>query len=264
MMPRSWLYVPGDRPDRIGKALASDADAVIVDLEDAVAPSSKSAARAGLSDLPVERQPQLWVRINAGADGDADLAAMPWARVDGVVLAKCESSAWLGHVAAHAPPSTAIAALVESARAVAALADLCGHPRLQVCHLGELDLIADLGGTTDGADDLLGPARVAAVYAAAAAGLPGPVGGVHTRVGDLDGLRTSTTVYRNLGFSGRAVIHPSHCAIVNDVFTPTDAERQWAHAVIATLEGGTGVARDSSGSMVDEAVARRARRILET
>ena len=122
-MTRSWLYVPGDRPDRIAKALASEADVVIIDLEDAVKPDNKAAARVhALAALEGTSRPQRWVRVNSGDDGRHDLDAMAAARVrpDGLVLAKCSSPSWIVEV--HwSLPGIAVAPLVETA---AALRDL--------------------------------------------------------------------------------------------------------------------------------------------
>lgn len=261
MGARSYLYVPGDRPERVVKALASGADAVIVDLEDAVAVAAKPAARQGLAQLPDTAACEVWVRINSGAQCAQDLAAIPFDRVHGIVVAKCDSSAWVGHVSSRVPPAVRVAPLIESAAAVAALADICGHPRTFACHLGETDLLADLGGTPEGGEPLLQPARIAAVYASAAARITGPVGGVHLAITDLASLRESSLMLRGLGFSGRAVIHPRHVDAVNEAFTPTDGELTWAADVLAKLDV-NGVSRGSDDHMVDEAVARRARRLL--
>jgi citrate lyase subunit beta / citryl-CoA lyase len=258
-MARSWLYVPGDRPDRVAKALTSGADAVIVDLEDAVAPADKRTARDALAALPDSAPCEVWV--NAGEQCAADLAVIPFRAVAGLVVAKCDSAAWLGHVASYVPPTARLAPLVESARAVSALPEICGHPRTALCHLGELDLLADLGGGEPAAESLLQPARVALIYASAAAGIAAPIGGVHRLIDDLAALSESSAMFRQLGFGGRAVIHPSHVGAVNAAFTPTAAERSWAEDVLGAVADAA-AARSKDGAMVDEAVARRARRIL--
>jgi citrate lyase beta subunit len=125
-------------------------------------------------------------------------------------------------------------------------------------------MIADLGGHPPGADALVQHARIAVVVASAAQGMAAPVGGVHVAIDDLDSLQTSGSLLRQLGFGGRALIHPTHCEITNDAFTPTDAEIAWAHQVLARAEASAGGAlRAADGSMVDQAVLRRARGIVD-
>jgi citrate lyase subunit beta/citryl-CoA lyase len=258
MSARSWLYVPGDRPERIIKAKASAADAVIIDLEDAVAADRKGIARDALG----EHASGAWVRINAGREGMDDLAALADVEPDGVLIAKCDGAAWVDWVAERLADRVQIAALVESARGVAAVRMICAHPRITCCHLGEVDLLADLGATAAGADQILMPARTALVYAAAECGIDLPVGGVHLSIDDLDSLASSSATMAALGFGGRAVIHPTHCSVVNTAFTTSAADVAWATAVLADAENGS-AQRAVDGSMVDEAVLRRARRLLQ-
>ncbi|MDO8364968.1 MAG: aldolase/citrate lyase family protein [Actinomycetota bacterium] len=278
---RSWLYVPGDRPDRIAKALASGADVVIIDLEDAVKPAAKPEARlnavavlAGAGGLGAQR----WVRINSGDEGRHDLAALAagagagaggagagaaggGALPDGVLLAKCERLDWIAAVAA-ALPGVPIAALVETAVALRDIEKIAGAPGVVCCHLGEVDLLADVGGRLPGGQVLLDHARVAVVVASAAACIAAPIGGVHLQIDDLAALHTTSLALAEMGFGGRALIHPSHCAGTNEAFSPTAAEVAWAHDVLARLGAGHGAVRGAEGEMIDEAVARRARRVL--
>ncbi|MDO8390872.1 MAG: CoA ester lyase [Actinomycetota bacterium] len=263
-MNRSWLYVPGDRPDRITKAFATEADAVIIDLEDAVKPAAKADARANaVAALAGDRRPQRWVRLNSGDDGRRDLDALVASptRPDGVLLAKCDTPAWIAEVAA-ALPGVAVAPLVETAVALRDLHTIVAAPSVALCHLGEVDLLAELGGRLPGGQALIDHARIALVVASAAAGIGAPVGGVHLLVDDLQALAVTSSTLADLGFGGRAVIHPSHCAAVNAAFSPTAAEIEWARDVVALLDGAAGAVRDASGAMIDEAVARRARRML--
>lgn len=263
-MTRSWLYVPGDRPDRITKAFATDADAVIIDLEDAVKPASKADARAhALAAIAAPHRPQRWVRLNSGDDGHHDLHALATApqRPDGVVLAKCESAAWIAEVAS-ALPGVSIAPLVETAVALRDLPAIVGAPGVSLCHLGEVDLLADLGARPPGGQPLIDHARMLLVIASAAAAIGAPIGGVHLQVDDLGALALTSTALADLGFGGRAVIHPSHCTPVNLAFSPTAADVEWAEGVLAALAGAEGAVRGPDGTMLDEAVARRARRIV--
>lgn len=270
MVCRSFLYVPGDRADRVAKAMASSAHAVIVDLEDAVRPEARPAARAALASMPARTSGQRWVRINAGEDGRADLVALTslWSAaggstIDGVVIAKCDTTDWLDEVAASVPPSVALAPLVETARAVRSLDAIAGHARVHQCQLGEVDLLADLGGRSPGGDALVHHARIELVVASAAAGIAAPIGGVHLTIDDLDALARSSRALAEIGFAGRAVVHPRHCDVVNDTFAPSADERAWAEDVLSRWDAaGDGALRGADGAMIDEAVVRRARRLL--
>ena len=264
VVARSLLYVPGDRPDRVAKALASAADAVIVDLEDSVGADRKASARevvGGLGALPGRPGVQRWVRIGAGVDGRLDLATAAGAAIDGVVLAKCESVAWIDEVAAGAP-DVQLALLVESAVGLRDVHHLAAHPRVRRLHLGEVDLVADLGGRPPADHLLVQHARIEVVIASAAAGLDPPVGGVHVAIDDLDALAVSSDVLRQLGFGGRAIVHPTHIAGTNAAFSPSAAELAWADDVLARAAADPhGAQRAADGSMIDEAVLRRARHL---
>jgi len=264
VLARSFLYVPADRPDRVAQALASVADAVIVDLEDAVKSDAKSGARASLPSLAADsRSGQFWVRINSGAEGLADLDVLRGLEsIDGVVVAKCGSTDWLDVVAAALDASVEVAALIESAVAWRNLDALCAHPRLRRCHVGEVDLLADVGARLPGGQPLLDAVRVAVVVASAAGGLEPPVGGVHLEIADLDALARTSSALVGLGFGGRAVVHPTHCAPVNQAFSPSPADLAWAADVLARWDAATGGAlRAADGTMIDEAVVRRARAV---
>lgn len=287
MIARSLLYVPGDRADRVAKAFASAGDAVIVDLEDSVKPDRKVLARNMFAREVLARgagvrrgATELWVRINSGDEGIADLDALAevgpdgataFGHIDGIVVAKSESAGWLDHIAGvvaaartdqHRADVT-LAPLIESARGLRSVDAIAAHPAVSRLHLGEVDLAADLGVRLPGGQSVLDAARVALVVASAAAGLVGPVGGVHLQIDDLDALATTSRALADCGFGGRAVIHPSHCTGANEAFAPSDADREWATDVIARLAAATGGAvRAADGSMLDEAVARRARTIL--
>jgi citrate lyase subunit beta / citryl-CoA lyase len=274
---RSFLYVPGDRPDRVTKAFASTADAVIIDLEDAVKPENKSLARDTVRAVAAQRTglSELWVRINSGAEGVLDLRALRGCfgtrgsvgadAIDGVVLAKCDSVDWLDTVAEVVRADVVLAPLIETARGVRALDSIVGHPRVSRCHLGEVDLLAELGGRLPGGSSLVEAARVELVMASAAAAIEPPVGGVHLAIDDLAALTDSSGTLADLGFGGRAVIHPTHCTPVNRAFSPSASEIAWAADVLARLAGSSsGAVRAADGSMLDEAIARRARRIVAT
>lgn len=267
MAARSYLYVPGDRPDRLEKAVARAGDAVIADLEDAVAPSRKEAALAAvLAWLPeVPAGVEVWVRVGDAPRTADDLAALgAVSRLDGVVVAKA-TVASVRAARTLLPEGVAVAGLVETAGALLELAELA---RLVTqLGVGEADLAAELG-IAAGELSVLGPVRAQLVIASAAAGINAPTGPVHLDVRDLADLRASTEALRRAGFGARSAIHPDQVAVIEDVFTPTADEvarartavQAWDEAVAA----GTGVAVDERGRMVDEAVVRLARRVVAT
>ena len=270
--PLTWLYVPGDRAERIPKAFVSGADVVIVDLEDAVVPARKADARAAAADhlagdadgcpAGVGRQ----VRVNAVGSPwvDADLALVAALPSDvGVRLPKCEQPEMVARVA-EAVGRRAVHVLVESARGVEAAFELArAHPQVASVGLGEADLRADLGVADD--RGLLW-ARSRIVVAASAAGLDAPSMSVHPDVKDLDGLRATCEDGKALGFVGRSAIHPVQLDVIREVFLPTEAELARAREVLSAAEAGTVASRGAvalpDGRFVDEAVVRQARRVL--
>ncbi|GAA1815756.1 CoA ester lyase [Actinomadura chokoriensis] len=268
MTPRSWLYVPGDRPDRIGKALASGADAVILDLEDAVAPGAKRDARRTVLETLAAGH-AAYVRINApgtpdGADDLALLATAPAAPA-GVRVPKCEHPDDLRRAAdALGVP---VFPVLESALGVEnALLLATAHPLVAGISLGEADLAADL--RVAGGDALAWP-RSRVVVAARAAGLPSPPQSVWTAVRDLEGLRADTLAGRRAGFFGRSVIHPAQLPAVHEACVPDPDEVAWARGLMDRLadrggvEGDGAAWIDSSGRFVDKAVVERAAWLLD-
>ena len=274
--PLTWLYVPGDRPDRFEKALASGADAVIVDLEDAVAPSHKDAARASAAEwlgrpratgeAPIE------VRINgldtpwAAADLAAAATGAALPRLAGIRLPKAERPEDVARVGDALPPGQGIGVhlLIESARGLEAIADLArAHPAVASLALGEADLRSELGVTDDSG---LAWARGRIVVAAAAAGLPPPAMSVYTNVADEAGLAASCRTGRALGFLGRAAIHPRQLPVIEAAFLPDDDEIAAARATLDALAeaaaAGSGTAVLPNGRFVDRAMAQHAERTL--
>ncbi|CAN5798417.1 CoA ester lyase [soil metagenome] len=262
MTMTSALYVPGDRSDRFDKAVASGADLVILDLEDAVAPNRKSIARAAvvdwLEDTPAGRRPAVEVRVNSGDTGDlAAVAGLGDRSRVGIRLPKVSSVSDVESVA-ELVEEVPICALVEDASGVEALLEIARHPRVTSVALGEADLASDLGTNDPIVLDWL---RVRLIVAARAAGLPPPMMGVYVDVHDLKGLRTDSERGRSMGFVGRTAIHPSQVAVIVDAFRPTPAEVAWARAVLGAIADG-GVDRLASGEMVDPAMRGRAEAIL--
>lgn len=231
--PLTWLYVPADRPDRVPKAIASGAHAVIVDLEDAVAPAAKGDARAGLADLL--REPvsiPVYVRVNPlstpwGAD---DLAAVAKLAIAGVTLTKVESP--------HDVPDVgdlAVHCLIETPLGVERAFEIASHPAVRGISLGEADLRAQTGADGAGLDW----ARSRIVNAACAAGLARPPQSAFMNLADLEGLAVSCAHGRELGFLGRSAIHPSQLPAIEQSYLPTKSELAAAQKIIgAGAEGG--------------------------
>ena len=267
---RSYLYVPGSDPRRIEKALASEADAVILDLEDAVAPNRKEEARTTVAEvLRSEHEKPVFVRINApdSALAEEDVEAVAGARLAGLRLPKTESpesvrlvAQWLEKLGCEA----GLQCLIESALGLEFAFEIArAHEKVVGMSLGEADLAADLGVRGDAG---LLYARSRLVAATRAAGLPGPVQSVYTNVRDAEGLRRSTMEGKNMGFVGRSAIHPAQIEVINEVFTPTEEEVAVAKDLLARLEESTGTGTGAfaleDGRFVDEAVVGSARLTL--
>jgi len=268
--PRSYLYVPGDRPDRLAKAFTRGADALIVDLEDAVPEQAKERALQdvlGWLDTVEAAAAPVWVRVNSGDRREEEvrlLAAHP--RVHGLCLPKTGSAAEVEDVARllqGTGRSVGLAPLIESALGVVHVHAIAAAPAVRLLHLGEVDLAADLGLTPGPAGDELLLVRSLIVVASRAAGLGAPPAPVSTRIDDPEEFRSSTQALAALGFVGRACVHPRQVAVANDLFGPDSGEQVWAQAVLeAAGAAAHGAFRADDGTMVDEAVLRRARKIL--
>lgn len=261
------LYAPADRPELVRKALASDADVVVVDLEDAVAPGRKEAARSALAELLADvHERQVQVRVNALGSpwADADLAAVGALPAGvGVRIPKVESASDVHRVAAAAE-GRALHPLVETAVGVEAAYDIArAHALVASLGMGEADLRSDLGVSGDAG---LAFARSRIVNAARAAGMPAPSMSAWTNVRDEDGLARSCAVGRGLGFLGRSAIHPRQLPTIVAAFTPTEAELEQARLVVESLrdaeEVGDGAVVLADGTFLDRAMVERARRTL--
>lgn len=265
---RSFLFVPGDRPERLPKALASGAHAVIVDFEDAVAPEAKPGAREDLQrawrDLPAKEHGRLLVRINAADtpwhDGDV-AACRALGGLGAVVLPKVASAAVIGEVAAKA--GTAVLPLVESAEGFAALDAVARANGVLRLAFGHLDFQADIGMECAEDEGELDGARLAMVLASRCAGLPAAVDGVTVALDDGSRLEADTRRSRRFGFGAKLCIHPKQVPVVNATLGPTPAQRDWARRVLAaSVELRAGAFR-LDGQMVDAPVLQRARRIAQ-
>lgn len=263
---RSALFVPATRPERIAKARASGADAVIVDLEDAVGIADKERARSELrhtlSTLS-PGSPAIWVRVNATGtpwfEGDlAACAALP--AVTGIMLAKAESGEDLRRVAGAGKP---VWPLLESARGFLNLAEIAAAPAVQRLTFGALDSALDLdlqGG--EGALAVLDALRVQLILHSRARRLAPPLESVVPEFRDPGPVGTTARRARQMGFGGMLCIHPAQLDSIHTAFGASEEQCQWAHRVLeGAAEHGTPFQLD--GEMIDEPVIERARRLLD-
>jgi len=259
---RSYLFVPGDRPERFAKAQASGADAVVLDLEDAVAPAAKDAARQAVSDWLDAGHGPVVLRINAIGTPwfAADLALTARPDVAAVIVPKAERARDLARVRA-ASPSTPLLPLIETAAGIERLREVAAAPGVQRLVFGSIDLQLDLGIDGDG-DELL-YFRSQLVLASRLAGLTAPVDGVCTALDDPETLHAEALRARRFGFGAKLCIHPRQVAGVNDAFSPGAAELAWARRVVDVAERSGGAAVAVDGRMVDLPVLRRAQALLQ-
>ena len=247
----TWLYVPADRPDRVEKAIASEAHAVIVDLEDGVAPAAKADARANLPALLGDRRDKpVYVRVNAG-DAD-DLGVVSTLAIEGVYVPKVAGP---GDVPAIGLP---VHCLIESAAGVEAAYEIARTRGVAGISLGEADLRSETGALEAGLDW----ARGRIVNAAVAAGLPRPPQSVYPHLNDDEGLARSCLRGRELGHLGRSAIHPEQLAIIEQAYLPTEEETARARATVERLEHALGASTLASGEFVDAAMLGAARQVI--
>jgi citrate lyase subunit beta / citryl-CoA lyase len=263
VLPRAYLFVPADRPERFAKARASGADAVIVDLEDAVAPEAKASARDALA-AALDASAPLVVRINAAGtpwfEDDLELCRHPG--VAAVMLPKAEGIDAVCTVVEITYKD--VLPIIESARGLREIHSIASVPGVIRLAFGSVDLALDLGidCAPDGAESELLAFRSQVVLASRLAGLAAPVDGVSTAIEDLQRLQADTERSRRLGFGAKLCIHPKQLAIVQAVFTPPPERLDWARRVCKAFEtaGGSAVAVDSQ--MVDLPVYQRAQAVL--
>ncbi|MCU1424588.1 MAG: CoA ester lyase [Microbacteriaceae bacterium] len=253
------LYVPGDRPERFDKAVATGAHLVILDLEDAVAEAQREFARESVATwlrAGEHGSTVIQVRVNAGEPRDLEVLAAVDARFE-IRVPKVES---LDDVEAVASVVSGhpITALFETARGIENAAVVAAHPAVTRLALGESDLASDLGTSAPEAMDY---ARVRVLFAARSAGLAAPMLSAYPRIRDLEGLRRDTERGRDLGWVGRNAVHPSQLAVIAGVFRPGADQLDWARDVLAAITAG-GVTTLANGDMVDGAMLGRAEKIV--
>ncbi|MDE2572717.1 MAG: CoA ester lyase [bacterium] len=256
---RSFLFAPGHDAKLLERVFIAGADAVMLDLEDAVPEHAKERAREMVADA-LRRRPA-WVRVNAPRTERCarDLEAVAAAAL-GVRVPKVESAQEVAWVAARAP-GVSLCCTIETARGVLAAAEIAAAPQVAQLVFGAVDLRADLRSEPGELPTLY--ARSHLVLASRAAGIAAPCDSAFTRIEDDAGLRREAEFARSLGFFGKSAIHPRQLATIHAVFTPDAAQVTWARRVLAAFEAAGGAAtRSAGGEMVDIPVALRARQIL--
>lgn len=273
-MTRSFLYVPGNAPEKFSKAMASAADALIFDLEDAVPLAEKEVARAEVRKWLLAQsrsKKELWIRVNPGDESVADIAATQGLSVlTGLVLAKAESVEWVrqisGTAADFGQKSLLLSPLLETASAILDARQIATQPGVHLLQIGEYDLCAELAIRPSENEAEVAAIRSQVVLASAAAGILPPIAPVSVEFKDVERFVRSTELAFRQGFVGRACIHPSQLSAVNRIFTPSEAEVKSSQALLRKFDEqvrhGRSVFVDASGRMADEATIRQARRVL--
>lgn len=260
MTARSYLFVPGNRPERFDAASRAGADVVLIDLEDAVAPPLKHAARQAAVEWLGKRS--AWLRIN-GSDSEwfaDDLPLLRLPGVQGVMLAKAEASEAIAAIQRIAAPALPVIPLIESAHGLWHAMALAATPGVVRLAFGAVDFQLDLG--LDGERDELLAARSQLVLVSRVAGLLPPVDGVTMALDDPDALRRDVSYARRLGFGGKLCVHPRQVAAINEGFRPTPAEVEWARRVVDAAAAAGNNALRLDGKLVDRPVIDRARAVL--
>lgn len=263
---RSYLFVPGHQPERYAKALASGADAVIVDLEDAVPAADKAAAAQALRDAwPKLDASRMLIRINPRSTRwhDADVALCAALRPAAVVVPKAEHPDDLLEIALHAHcGERGVLALIESARGLAQVRTIAACPAVGRLLLGHIDLQADLGLRCEADERELDGVRFELVMASRLAGLSPPVDGVTVATDDAERLRTDAQRAQRFGFGGKLCIHPKQVAPLHAAMAPSEQQLAWARRVLEAAQAAGGGAVRVDGEMVDRPVVLLAQQLL--
>ncbi len=258
---RSWLFAPGHDEKLLRKVFEVGADMVLLDLEDAVPDDLKDRAREMVATA-VERRP-CWVRVNrvGSEECERDLATVS-GMVLGLRLPKVETAAEVAWVAERAP-GVPLDCTIESARGVLAASEVAAAPACALLSFGTLDLALDLRTAAGEQETLFARSYLALV--ARAAGKPAPSDGVYPQLDDDDGLRKEAEAARRSGFFGKSALHPRQVPIINEIFSATPRELEWARRILSAFEASRGAAtRTAAGEFVDKPVAERARHLLDS
>jgi citrate lyase subunit beta/citryl-CoA lyase len=264
-LPRAYLFVPADRTERYAKARASGADAVIIDLEDAVAPETKSGARDALANALDEAAPVV-VRVNAAGTPwfEDDLALCRHPGVAAVMLPKADGID--AACSAFEACFKDVLAIIESARGIEEARNIARVPGVVRLAFGSVDLALDLGidCAPDGTEDELLHFRSEVVLASRLGGLAAPADGVSTAIDDAARLQADAERARRLGFGAKLCIHPKQVAAVQAAFTPSAERVAWARRVCEAFAAAGGAAVAVDGQMIDRPLHERALAILRS
>lgn len=259
-MNRSYLFAPGHSEKLLSRVFSAGADAVMLDLEDAVPEQAKDTARAMVGQVLAERT--AWVRINA--------VGSPWCQADieavgevalGLRIPKTETADDVRWVSSRAPGKPLICA-IETARGVLAAQEIAAVPGVTHLAMGGIDLQHDLNADNGNLQTL--HIRSHLVLVSRAAGIEPPIDSVYPLLDDPEGLREQAQFARSLGFFGKSAIHPRQLAAIHEAFTPSARDVQWAREVLEAFDGASGAAlRLPTGEFIDLPVAQRARHLLK-
>ena len=259
--PQSYLFVPGSRPERFERALSSGADAVIIDLEDAVEPTAKDAAREAIANWASRRHPVL-VRINGRAtpwfEQDAKLGALDG--VAGIVLPKAESAGDVTSAIAIVRRRVPVYPLIESAQGIWNAMEIAKAPFVARLMFGTLDFIAEMGMPDDG--EPLNHYRNQLALISRVAGIEAPVDGVTPDIHDLARIERDALNGKRLGFGAKLCIHPKQIEAVHRCYRPSEQELAWAARVADAASNAAAGAITVDGKMVDRPIMLRAQRII--
>jgi citrate lyase subunit beta/citryl-CoA lyase len=263
-MPVTYLFVPGDRPDRFAKALAAGADAIVLDLEDAVTPSAKSAARRNIRafiDAGTAPADRVVVRIaDAGSpEFRDDLDLLRGGGIRFAMIAKAEDPQTVAAVCSRLPPDGSVLPLIETAQGVARVDAIAGAPRVQRLVFGTLDYTVDLDLSGDERGLIHPSAKIG--LASRCAGIASPVAGVTAAIDDDARVLADLAFARAFGFGAKLCIHPRQVSVIADAMRPTAAELEWARKVLAAASGTAGAVQ-VDGRMVDRPVVLKAQTLL--
>jgi citrate lyase subunit beta/citryl-CoA lyase len=264
-LPTSYLFVPGDRPDRFAKAIAAGAGSVIIDLEDAVAPDAKPAAREHIRAWSMSQSTpntHVVLRINDAATSwfEADLELVRACAIRGVMLPKAERAADIARCMAALSRDGIVIPIIETARGMLNVDEVAAAPGVQRLAFGTLDYAVDVDLSGDERGLLYPACRMA--LASRAAGIGAPIAGVTTAIGNDAQLESDLRFARACGFGAKLCIHPAQLALTHRAFAPTAEEVAWAKRVVDAVASGRGAVQ-VDGKMVDRPVVLKAQNILD-
>lgn len=263
----NFLFVPGTRPERFAKAIASGTDGIFIDLEDSVSEDEKEVARnlirMAWNDFTLEQKKRLVIRTNAAGSKHfaSDMVMVKELSISCVMIPKSESADQINGVA-QALSNVAIIPLIESALGIDNIGDVSSAKSVLRLALGNIDLQADLGMVCDAQESELLPARFRMVMASRLAQLAPPIDGVTPSTDDVVRITDDAQRAKRMGFGGKLCIHPKQVEIVRNAFMPTEEEITWAKRVIQADEDSHGGAVKLDGRMIDRPVVLLAKRTL--